>query len=101
RVIGDNSAGALAFEDPNVGRETLTALRARTHVQTACLYRKDGTLLTTYARSDYSGPCPATDGEGIRRADGTLMVSHQIYFREALVGSLALRYDLEEIPERI
>src|SRR6185436_6294010 len=31
-VIGDNSAGALAFEDPNTGQESLTALRARPHV---------------------------------------------------------------------
>src|SRR5688572_22297980 len=65
RVIGDNSAGALAFDDSTVGAETLNALRARSHVETACLYRKDGTLLTIYSRSDYKGACPVFSGERI------------------------------------
>jgi signal transduction histidine kinase len=101
RVIGDNSSGALAFEDPDVGRETLMALRSRSHVQTACLYRKDGTRLSTYARTDFPGPCPMAAREGIRLENRSLVVSHQIYFRGAHVGSLALQYDLEEIPARV
>jgi signal transduction histidine kinase len=101
RVIGDNSSGALAFDDAEVGKETLTALRARTHVQTACLYRKDGSLLTTYARAGYTGVCPEARGQQVRAENGVLIVSHQIYSKDGLVGSLALQYDLEEIPQRI
>ena len=101
-VIGDNSAGAVAFEDPEVGQETLMALRARTHVQTACLYRKDGSLLTAYTRPGYVGPCPSAGGEQVRLVDGHLTVSHQIFFRDSgHVGSLAMQYDLVEIRERV
>src|SRR5204862_3727827 len=101
-VIGDNSAGAVAFEDPEVGQETLMALRARTHVQTACLYRKDGSLLTAYTRPGYVGPCPSAGGEQVRLVDGHLTVSHQIFFRDSgNVGSLAMQYDLGEIRERV
>jgi signal transduction histidine kinase len=102
RVIGDNSAAALAFDDPTVGAETLAPLQARTHIQTACLYRKDGTLLTQYSRVGYTGPCPVAGGNTITSIDEALVVSHQIEFRDGQdVGSLVLQYDLSEIPERI
>src|SRR6185436_1613116 len=94
--------GALAFEDPEVGTETLTALHSRTHVQAACLYRKDGSKLITYSRPGFTGACPPAEGELIKQANGALIVSHQISFREyGHVGALALQYDLDEIPERI
>jgi signal transduction histidine kinase len=101
KVIGDNSAAALEFDDPKVGAETLAPLEARTHIQTACLYRKDGSLLTQYSRTGYKGPCPKADGNAIAPIDDALVVSHQIEFREQVVGSLALQYDLSEIPERM
>lgn len=101
-VIGDNSSGALEFDDPGVGQEILMALRARGHVQTACLYRKDGSLLTRYARPGYAGTCPMAEGEQVRLVNGALIVSHQIFFRDSgHVGSLALQYDLGEIPDRV
>jgi signal transduction histidine kinase len=102
QVIGDNSAAALAFDDPKVGAETLAPLQARTHIQTACLYRKDGTLLTQYSRPGYPGACPKAAGNTIASIDDALVVSHQIEFRdEKVVGSLTLQYDLSEIPERM
>jgi signal transduction histidine kinase len=100
-VIGDNASAALAFEDAIAGKQTLDALRARTHVQTACLYRTDGTLLTHYARPGYIGRCPGAQGEQVRTANGALIVSHQIYVKDGHVGALALQYDLGEIWERV
>jgi len=100
-VIGDNASGALAFDDVAAGTQTLDALRARTHVQTACLYRKDGTQLTNYVRPGYDGVCPPAAGEQIQNANSALIVSHQIYVKDGHVGALALQYDLGEIPDRI
>jgi hypothetical protein len=57
-IAGDNSTAALAFNDPRTAAETLGALRARTHVAAACIYRLDGSLLATYARTGASSPCP-------------------------------------------
>ncbi len=39
KIIADNSTAALAFNDPQAATETLGALRARTHVVGACIYR--------------------------------------------------------------
>src|SRR4051795_11972996 len=43
QIIADNSTAALAFDDPKTATETLGALRARTHLVTACIYRDDET----------------------------------------------------------
>ena len=45
RIIADNSTAALAFNDPDSAAETLGALRARTHLVRACIYRRDGSVL--------------------------------------------------------
>jgi signal transduction histidine kinase len=100
QVIGDNSTGALAFGDQRQGREALAALRARPHVETACLYQEDGALLALYRREDFQGACPAPQGEGVRRAGASLVASHRVYRNDQRVGFLVLLYDLGEIPER-
>ena len=51
RIIADNSTAALAFNDPRAASETLAALRARSHLVTACIYRMDGSVLARYARA--------------------------------------------------
>src|SRR5262245_23232559 len=86
KVIGDSAAGGLEFDDLRASTESLSALKARTHVQTACLFRKDGSLLVQYARDNYNGACPRSNGESILSSDGALVVSHQVRFRGAYAG---------------
>ena len=100
QIVGDNSVGALAFNDARVGGETLAALRARTHVQIACLYKTDGTRLADYTRPGYTGECPKPDRERIARAGSVLVVSHEIDNAGRRAGVLVLRYDLGELLER-
>jgi signal transduction histidine kinase len=101
QIIGDNSTGALDFSDAKAAAETLTALRARTHVQTACLYQNDGTQLAIYVRSGYSGICPSPEGERIRKTDWALIVSHPITRAGHRSGTLVLSYDLKELLDRL
>ena len=101
QIIGDNSTGALAFNDQQAAQENLAPLRARTHVRTACLYRSDGALLATYARSADAGACPRPQGEHIERHGSTLQVFHTILRAGAPVGKLVLEYDLGELIERV
>lgn len=101
QIIGDNSTGALSFDDPKVANDTLAALRSRANVQTACLFQTTGNRLGIYTRPGYRGNCPAPEGEHIQEVDGALEVSHQIYLRGTHVGALTLRYDLTEIRDRI
>src|ERR1051325_11409510 len=58
RIVGDNSTAALDFNDPNVARENLSALRARPNMVAACLFRTDGMLFARYSRPGGPTSCP-------------------------------------------
>jgi signal transduction histidine kinase len=101
RIIADNSTAAIAFDDPQAAVETLSALRARTHIVAACIYRKDGTTLATYARPGAGQGCRAPDARDEIRFNATdLTVSRPILLKDRLIGILAMVYDLDEIKDR-
>ena len=50
RIVADASTAAIAFDDPNSATETLQALRARTHLSAACIYRANRTILASWFR---------------------------------------------------
>ncbi len=52
QVIAENSAAALAFDDPDAATETLATTRLRPTVTRACIYRPDGSLFAAYSRPD-------------------------------------------------
>jgi PAS domain S-box-containing protein len=101
RIVADNSTAAISFDDPNAASETLAALRARTHIVSACIYRVDGTPFAGYARGSASPACPppaAADGVRFTRHD--LTASRAIVLTGRRVGTLVLVYDLGEMAER-
>src|SRR5271166_1567252 len=101
RIVADNSTGALAFEDPDSAAQTLGALRARTHVDGACIYRNDGTVLAQYAR-DAAFRCPPPDREQTIRFSGmTLVLAQPIVLDRRRLGTLMLEYGLGEVSERV
>src|SRR6185312_1793363 len=57
QIVADNSTAPLAFNDPKTATETLAALRARTHLVSACIYRPDATLFASYSRPDVPSGC--------------------------------------------
>lgn len=102
RIIADNSTAALAFEDPRSATETLAALRARSHLITACVYRADNTVLAQYTRPGSSATCPpAAAAEAITRTSETVQLASPILLEGRRIGSLVLVYDLEELRERV
>ena len=106
QIIGDNSIGALAFDDSRTASETLASLRARPHVVSACIYRLDGSMLASYSRQDApalpGGPCPAPEVQDeLQSSSAGLTISHAILLSGRRSGTLMLVYDLGEIPERL
>ncbi len=101
RIIADNSTAALAFNDPDAGAQTLGSLRARPHVENACIYRMNGTVLASYARSGESQCPPLETQAGVRFGSGFVVVSQPIDVKGNRMGTLMLRYDLGEIADRI
>jgi signal transduction histidine kinase len=102
RVIADNSSASLAFDDPQSAAEILGALRARTHIVVACLFRGDGSTLAKYARAGADTPCPDAAGrDSVASTFRSITVVQSVNLQGRRLGTLVLFYDLGEIPERI
>lgn len=100
RIIADNSTAALAFNDPDSAAQTLGALRARTHVTGACIYRMDGSILARYSPSS-TFTCLPPEGDQIRFSGDFLIVDQPIVLSARPIGTLVLQYDLGLINERV
>src|SRR5436190_13802966 len=102
RLVADNSTAALSFADPAAAEETLSALRARPHLVTACIYRENGSLFATYGRPDADAKCPPrATAESIKFTRRDLTLSRPIVLGDRRIGTLVLLYDLDELYERI
>jgi len=100
-IIADNSTASLAFNDSKSAAETLGALRARTHLVTACIIRPDETMLAQYTRKGEVAPCPSAGGDGLEFTRGDIRISRPIMLNSQRIGTLLLLYDLDEITERV
>jgi PAS domain S-box-containing protein len=101
-IIADNSTAALAFDDPRSARETLGALRARSHLLKACIYRPDGAVFAEYSREGTVSACTMVRAaEEVRFGGGGVTVSHPIVLNGRQIGTLSLFSDLGEISERM
>lgn len=101
QIVADNSTAPLAFNDPKTATETLAALRARTHLVSACIYGADNRLFASYTRPNApSGCAPALSTSGNPNAGSDVSISRPIMLTGRVIGNLVLRYDLSEIAER-
>jgi signal transduction histidine kinase len=102
QIIADTTTGELAFNDPKSADETLGALRSRTHVVAACIYRPDGTTLANYTRAGADSGCPPGAGrDELRFRSNDIIVSRVIFLSGHPIGTLVLLYDLLELSERM
>jgi signal transduction histidine kinase len=102
QIVADNTSAALAFDDPKAAQETLAALRARTHLVAACIYRKDGTVFASYLRSASAAACPAAPSQKQSNlAVREIAISRAVLLEDRPIGTLLLLYDLDEIFSRM
>ena len=92
-VIGNNSSGALDFNDPKAAQEMLSALRAEPEIVAACIYTKSGEPFATYHRGGVSGDFapPKIEPESSQFTSRGLFLYHRItqggrkpFFRDSL-----------------
>jgi len=111
RVIADHSTAALSFNDPAAATESLAALKERSHVSAACLYRSAGqgkvasrsgaNLFAQYSASR-SFTCPGTlDGTSQTGRVDELSLIQPVLLNGRQIGTIVLFYDLGEVNERI
>ena len=100
RIIAQNSTAAITFDDPRTATETLNALRVRTHLVSACIY-KDGLPFARYIRPGAPQVCAPIDfKDEAKFGDKELTVSDGIVLDGKRIGTLMMTYDQEEIFQR-
>ncbi len=113
-VIGTNSTAALAFNDENAAKETLSALKAEPHITVACILTPDSNVFSTYVNekpkrgstSKLSTDVPVfmyfgeTDG-GYQFHKDYLGLHQKIVLDGETIGTVYIRSDLNELYERL
>ncbi len=102
-ILGNNSTGALDFNDRTVAEEVLAALRAEPDIVAACIYTKDGRIFATYLKGGAgAGRLPAApEVEGHRFERRRLVLFHRIVQQNETVGTIFLQSSLEALSRRL
>jgi signal transduction histidine kinase/DNA-binding response OmpR family regulator len=102
-ILGSNSTAALTFGDQKAARELLSALKAKPHILTACIYSTDGKPFAIYRRAGLSSPfvVPPPEPGGSTLTSDRLILFHRIMLYDQLVGTVYLESDLKEIQARL
>ena len=100
KAIAANSTAALAFDNADDARESLSAFRAQPHVLSARLYLKDGRLIASYPDgAAQDPPKPRLSVDGYRFEDGKLHGLQPVEQDGRRLGSLYIEADLGEVYE--
>ena len=102
-VIGANSTVALAFDVPEEGETTLSALRAESHIVAAGIYKADGQMFATYVRQGTQiKQWPSPPSEEVHRfVENGLMVFRHVLRNEKRIGTVYVLSDLEAERARL
>ena len=102
-IIAANSTAALAFEDYDSARQTLSGLVHEYKILVAYLLSAEGLTFATYTRADVNGQHrkPVLREEGFLFADGFLAVRRPIHFDGEVLGHIYIEADLGGVSERV
>ena len=100
RLIADESAAPLFFNDPRVARETLDALEVRPRVEVGCLYTAAGALFEQYVR-DAGVRCPASPPAQTRYGFSRFEVVTPVTHERERVGTLYVTRELGDLADRL
>jgi len=98
-MIGDNSTGALSFNDPGGAAELLQGLKAQPSITAAYIYSAAGDVFASYARGGaHRVPAPMLKGPDRIAFEGDrLVVFHSVVMDGKLLGTVYLESDLDEM----
>lgn len=100
QMSADNLTAAVAFNDAISARETLAALRAKPHMEAACVYLESGQLLATYVRTGEGRTCPSATPAESESAGVEVTRLQPVVLRGRRIGTVFLMYDLAEVYTR-
>jgi signal transduction histidine kinase/CheY-like chemotaxis protein len=97
-----HSTAPLSFEDRRSAQETLSTLRAESHILEARIYDRSGRIFAGYTRDGVQAhfpPAPRKPGHYFE--NGTLVLFEQIRLDGEVIGSIYLHSDLEKVHSRL
>jgi PAS domain S-box-containing protein len=98
-MIGETCASSLTFNEAEDAKDVLNSLQAKASIESACLFRNDGTPLATYHRQGTSptGQCRLGKEDSYEFVGGNLVLSRTIVVGGQRQGSLTLQSDQSEL----
>jgi len=101
-IIGTSVSPALFFDDIIYGEEILKILETEQYVDTAVIYRTDGSVFVAYHRDPLEKitPLSAYRSEGYYFSGDHLFLFHSVVFDGEPLGTVFLRYGLQEMQSR-
>jgi signal transduction histidine kinase/DNA-binding response OmpR family regulator len=98
KVLAENSAAALAFDDAEAARGLLQSLRSSPQVEGAVLYRNDGREFAEYRADAGAAPRkPAAAGQALLIRPGFLLVGQAVAAQPGVTGRLVLTVSLARL----
>jgi signal transduction histidine kinase/DNA-binding response OmpR family regulator len=100
-IVGENSTAALTFNDANAAHDVLAALRSEPHIQSACIFTRDGRQFARYSRlAGDPGACQPLRPEGSYFTSNRLLQFHTISLAGEPLGVVFIESDLQELAGR-
>jgi len=102
QILASNSAAALAFDNADDALETLSAVKARSHVTVAALYAQDGRLFAAYPGGPRAASLPRRPPAAESRFEGNALIVVRPVVQDGLrLGTLVLESDLQALYDRL
>ncbi|MFZ0611169.1 MAG: ATP-binding protein [Desulfobacterales bacterium] len=103
QVIGDNSIGAIVFNDRGTAENNLAALSAKPYVVLSCIFDRDGQPFAVFIRQDVKEhlSIPALREPGQYFDGNYLLVFNPILQEEKVIGTICIQYDLSGTKREI
>src|SRR5581483_6788271 len=98
-MLGSNSTAALSFGDETAAEETLSSLKADSNIVSACIFDKEGRMMSSYVRQGESrNSLPtAAQPDGSHFGPGKLFLFRQITLNGERVGTIYIESDLSDL----
>jgi signal transduction histidine kinase/CheY-like chemotaxis protein/HPt (histidine-containing phosphotransfer) domain-containing protein len=103
-AIAMNCRAALLFDDSASAAETLSALSAIKHINSASIYKEEGDLFAQYQQEDVPTqaiPHQTTRPVGTSYEGGFLFVTQEIIHENETIGYICLVSDMSELWSRL
>jgi signal transduction histidine kinase/HAMP domain-containing protein len=103
RIIADNCNSSVFFDDAVDANSVIATLEGIPSILKACLYKKDGALLTAYFHrgTDRSIPDPNSITKGHTFQSGALTLTEPVILKGERIGTILLQSSLAPLNTRL